>query len=70
MFQLGLPTFSLLGAIEAQGIDLLVLYSHGRIGFTRWVLGSVARVLLHQSSISTLRRTKSECEEVSIEQTK
>lgn len=45
---------ALLEAMEAHKIDLLVLCSHGRTGFTRWVLGSVARALVHQSPIPTL----------------
>lgn len=50
----GQPTSSLLGVINTYGIDLLVLCSHGRTGLARWVLGSVARTLIHQSSIPTL----------------
>lgn len=34
----------------AASVDLIVLCSHGRTGFTRWVLGSVAsRIILHSS---------------------
>lgn len=50
----GQPAPSLLEAIKTHGIDLLVLCSHGRTGFTRWILGSVARTLVHQSPIPTL----------------
>lgn len=35
-------------------VDLVVLCSHGRTGFTQWVLGSVARSLAHESPIPTL----------------
>lgn len=44
----GLPVQHLLAFSETSGIDLVVLCSHGRTGFARWVLGSVAHVLVHQ----------------------
>lgn len=46
----GLPIQHLLAFSEAPGIDLVVLCSHGRTGFARWVLGSVAHALVHQST--------------------
>lgn len=45
---------TLLEVSKAHGIDLLVICSHGRTGFTRWVLGSVARTLVHHALIPTL----------------
>jgi nucleotide-binding universal stress UspA family protein len=44
----GLPVPQLLACVQASEIDLVVLCSHGRTGFTRWVLGSVAHALVHQ----------------------
>jgi len=44
----GLPVPHLLTCVQASKIDLVVLCSHGRTGFTRWVLGSVAHALVHQ----------------------
>lgn len=44
----GLPVQHLLAFSETPGIDLVVLCSHGRTGFARWVLGSVAHALVHQ----------------------
>lgn len=44
----GLPVQHLLAFAEAPEIDLVVLCSHGRTGFARWVLGSVAYALIHQ----------------------
>ena len=44
----GLPVQHLLALTEAPGIDLVVLCSHGRTGFARWMLGSVAHALVHQ----------------------
>lgn len=54
----GLPALSILGTTR-QG-DLLVLCSHGRTGFARWVLGSVAHTLVHQSTVPMLILTQSE----------
>lgn len=50
----GLPIQRLTELIEARGIDLVVLCSHGRTGFIRWVLGSVAHGLAHQSTAPIL----------------
>ncbi len=44
----GLPVQQLLAFAEPPEIDLVVLCSHGRTGFTRWVLGSVAHALVHE----------------------
>ncbi len=46
----GLPAQYLIGVTEVEGIDLVVICSHGRTGFTRWALGSVAHALVHQST--------------------
>ncbi|HEY5005898.1 MAG TPA: universal stress protein [Ktedonobacteraceae bacterium] len=50
----GLPVQQLLTGIATPGIDLIVLCSHGRTGFTRWVLGSVAHALVHQCTVPIL----------------
>jgi nucleotide-binding universal stress UspA family protein len=50
----GLPAQYLVAAVQAHRIDLVVLCSHGRTGFTRWALGSVAHSLVHQSSVPVL----------------
>jgi nucleotide-binding universal stress UspA family protein len=50
----GLPAQYLVAASQAHQIDLVVLCSHGRTGFTRWALGSVAHRLVHQSSVPVL----------------
>lgn len=42
-----LPT--LISAVQAKGIDLIVLCSHGDTGLKRWMLGSVAQELARQS---------------------
>jgi nucleotide-binding universal stress UspA family protein len=50
----GLPAQHLIAAAEAHESDLVVLCSHGRTGFTRWALGSVAHTLVHQSTAPVL----------------
>ncbi len=50
----GLPAQYILAAASLGKIDLTVLSSHGRTGFTRWVLGSVAHTLAHESTVPTL----------------
>lgn len=45
---LGDPAAEILDLSHAQGVDLIAMATHGRSGFSRWVLGSVAeRVLRH-----------------------
>jgi nucleotide-binding universal stress UspA family protein len=44
----GLPAPNILDAAMSNSADLIVMCSHGRTGFTRWALGSVAqKVALH-----------------------
>jgi nucleotide-binding universal stress UspA family protein len=50
----GLSPQYILAAASLGGIDLTVLSSHGRTGFKRWVLGSVAHTLAHESTVPTL----------------
>jgi nucleotide-binding universal stress UspA family protein len=50
----GFPAHQLSEAAQAHGSDLIVLCSHGRTGFTRWALGSVAHTLVHQSTVPLL----------------
>jgi nucleotide-binding universal stress UspA family protein len=50
----GSPAHHLLATAEARAADLIVLCSHGRTGFTRWVLGSVAHQLVHHSPVPVL----------------
>jgi nucleotide-binding universal stress UspA family protein len=56
----GLPAQYILAAARSGEFDLTVLCSHGRTGFTRWVLGSVARTLAHESTVPTLVLHKNE----------
>ena len=50
----GLSPQYILAAARSGEFDLTVLCSHGRAGFKRWVLGSVAHTLAHESTVPTL----------------
>lgn len=50
----GFPGQRLIEAAGTHECDLIVLCSHGRTGFTRWALGSVAHTLVHQSTVPVL----------------
>jgi len=50
----GIPAEALLGYATSHGIDLVVLATHGRGGFNRLVLGSVAERLLRLAPIPIL----------------
>jgi nucleotide-binding universal stress UspA family protein len=39
---------------SSNGVDLVVMSTHGRSGVTRWVMGSVADKLLHSSRVPVL----------------
>ena len=40
--------------IDANGVDLLVMSTHGRSGVTRWFLGSVAEKVVRRSNATVL----------------
>ena len=46
----GLPARYILARATPEEIDLIVLCSHGRMGLTRWVLGSAAHTLAHENA--------------------
>lgn len=50
----GSPAKMILEIACSWHADLIMLCSHGRTGFTRWVLGSIAETIVRQSSIPTL----------------
>jgi nucleotide-binding universal stress UspA family protein len=50
----GQPAPQILALVEQQAVNLLVLCSHGRTGFLRWVLGSVAQRVIHHSRVPVL----------------
>jgi nucleotide-binding universal stress UspA family protein len=45
---------SILAAVEALGVDLIVMSSHGYTGLKRWVLGSVAHKIIPHSAVPVL----------------
>ncbi len=50
----GRPAPQILALVDQQAVDLLVLCSHGRTGFLRWALGSVAQRVIHHSRVPVL----------------
>jgi nucleotide-binding universal stress UspA family protein len=46
----GYPAEEIVATAERQGVDLIVMATHGYSGFQRWALGSVADKVLHASS--------------------
>lgn len=52
--ELGMAAQYLIALTKDHDCDLVVLCSHGRTGFTRWALGSVAHTLVHQSAVPVL----------------
>ena len=50
----GLSAQYILAAARSGEFDLTVLSSQGRTGFARWVQGSVAHTLAHESTVPTL----------------
>lgn len=50
----GLPAQIILAIAESRAADLIVICSHGRTGFKRWVMGSVAHRIAHQSPVPVL----------------
>ncbi len=45
---------TLLDFAHEQGIDLIVMSSHGRTGLKRWIMGSIARHVARESTIPAL----------------
>ncbi|HVB23123.1 MAG TPA: universal stress protein [Ktedonobacteraceae bacterium] len=50
----GAAALNVLDAVQEYRADLLVMSSHGRSGFTRWALGSVAEYVIRHASIPVL----------------
>lgn len=51
---IGTPAATILSVAQTQPSDLLVMCSHGRTGFTRWALGSVAEKVVHHAPVPVL----------------
>lgn len=52
--EFGLPAQVILEAIRTDGIDGVIIGSHGRTGLSRWVLGSVAQPIVRTSAAPVL----------------
>ncbi len=50
----GLAAPAILAAVDPLEADLIVMCSHGRTGFTRWMLGSVAQKVARHSAVPVL----------------
>lgn len=50
----GAPVPTLLSLINEEAVDLLVMGTHGRSGFERWILGSVTEKLLRKAPCPVL----------------
>ncbi|PLX43136.1 MAG: universal stress protein [Deltaproteobacteria bacterium] len=50
----GLPIEEIDATVESEGVDLIVMTTHGRRGFSRFLLGSVAEKVVRTASCSVL----------------
>jgi nucleotide-binding universal stress UspA family protein len=50
----GDPAQMIMDYAQKNGVDLIVMSSHGKSGISRWVFGSVADKVVHHSSIPVL----------------
>lgn len=50
----GSPAQSILAVVSTARADLVVMTSHGRTGFSRWLLGSVAEQIAHYAPVPVL----------------
>ena len=54
VLKLGLPWQEIVGAVQDLGVDLVVMGSHGRHGFDRVLMGSVAEKVVRLCSVPVL----------------
>jgi nucleotide-binding universal stress UspA family protein len=50
----GRPADEIVDYAEREGVELIVMSTHGRSGLTRWILGSVADKVLHATHLPVL----------------
>jgi len=50
----GRPADEIVDYAEREGVDLIVMSTHGHSGLTRWILGSVADKVLHATHLPIL----------------
>jgi nucleotide-binding universal stress UspA family protein len=58
----GTATQNILEVAHAQHVDLIVMCSHGRTGFTRWALGSVTHGVIHHCAVPVLVLREGHCD--------
>ena len=51
---LGNPADEIRSLAEEEGVDLIIMSSHGRSGHSRWALGSISDKMLRASHVSML----------------
>jgi len=51
---LGRPADEIRSFAEEQGVDLIIMSSHGRSGRSKWALGSISDKMLRASEVSML----------------
>lgn len=49
----GSPADAIIYFVEENGVDLVIMSSHGRTGSSRWVYGSVAEKVMHHAPCAT-----------------
>jgi len=57
----GMPAEEIVSYAEKNGVDLIIMSTHGRSGITRWALGSVADRVLRHSSTPVLMAAPRSC---------
>jgi nucleotide-binding universal stress UspA family protein len=50
----GDPASAIVDTAAEEGMDLIVMSTHGRSGFTRWMMGSVTTKVLHEAACPVL----------------
>ena len=50
----GKPADEILHYVEKNGVDLVIMSTHGRSGVVRWTLGSVAEKVLRHSPTAVM----------------
>lgn len=51
---LGNPAYEIQSLAEEEGVDLIIMSSHGRSGHSRWALGSISDKMLRASQVPML----------------
>ena len=60
---LGKPAEEIVNYTVQNGVDLIVMATHGRSGVTRWAFGSIADKVLRSSPVPVMIVRPEECKE-------